>query len=85
MRRPNRIQVKPRWADDEEVEPSRERPPPPGQGVKLLALAGMALFWLHYLGVLGTGDDAGVDTGFLLFAGLQVPLLWAWLRHHSGR
>jgi hypothetical protein len=83
MRRPIRIQAKSRWADDDS-EVVYDRPPPPSRQIKFLSVLGMLTFWLYYLGVLGKGDHDGVETGFLLFVIMQLPLLWAWLRHQSG-
>ncbi|WP_374356465.1 hypothetical protein [Chitinimonas sp.] len=82
-RRPFRIRVQPRWVD--ESEPPRYRPPRPGMPQKALAVFGMVLFWMHYLGWMGEGGEEGLEAGFWLFAVLQLPLLWSWLRYQRGR
>jgi hypothetical protein len=85
MRRPIRIQVKPRWEDDEPVA-SPVRVGRPGPASKVAAALGMMLFWLYFFGWLGNGGADGLEMGFILFAVLQLPLLWTWLRQHvAGR
>lgn len=84
MRRPLRLQLKSRWADEEREPPPPPLGPPP-RAFKLLALLGIVLFWLYYLGWLGEGGQAGLETGFMLFALGQLPLMWHWMRANMRR
>jgi hypothetical protein len=85
MRRPIRIQAKARWNNDEPSEPASPPPPLPGLLYKLMAAVGMLVFWLLYFGVVGRGDHAAVETGFLVFVLLQAPMVWAWIRHYRHK
>ncbi len=81
-----RIQLKSRWADEEEDEyrilPSAEPVPP---WCKQLALCGIVLFWLYFWGWIGEGGKPGMETGFLIFVVCQFPLGWRWTRGQMGR
>ncbi|MBV8656319.1 MAG: hypothetical protein JO142_00695 [Burkholderiales bacterium] len=79
-----RIQAAPRRVEDD--EPSRAFAPiPVPPFTRALAVAGIAAFWLYYFGWVGPGGNAGLETGFLLFIGGQLPMWLTWLRGQIGR
>lgn len=79
MRPRMRIQAKARWAEEASAAPV-PRPAPPSAQSKLLAVAGIVLFWCYFFGWVGAGGRDGLETGFALFIAMQIPLLWTWLR-----
>lgn len=80
-----RIQMKPRWSEQDTELRSSRPPEPVSRGFKQLALLGIVLFWLFFLGWLGEGGQAGMEMGFMLFGLCQLPMLWRWMRNQLNR
>ncbi|WP_158229001.1 hypothetical protein [Chitinimonas sp. BJB300] len=79
--------MKPRWADEGDDEEYRILLPaePVPLWAKQLALCGIVLFWVYFLGWLGEGGQAGMESGFMVFVVCQFPLVWRWTRGQMGR
>ncbi|MBV8466306.1 MAG: hypothetical protein JO218_10210 [Burkholderiales bacterium] len=84
MRQRLRIQVRPRWENDE-APPELPRAKPVPRPFKWIAGAGILAFWLFYFGLVGEGGNVGAQRGFIIFALCQVPMLWFWMRNAARR
>lgn len=79
-----RISVRPSWAEEEElVIPSRPRLPPSPRA-KLLAIGGIAWFWLLFFGWIRLPGEQALELGFVGFVLSQIPLWLAWLGARRG-
>ena len=74
-----RIQAAPRTVEQEE-QPSRFVHAPVPPYTRWLAAAGIVVFWPYYFGWVGPGGSDGLETGFMLFIGGQLPMWMSWLR-----